>query len=150
MSGLLERIDNDLKKAMKEKDSLRLSCLRMLKTSIKKVQVEKGRELKDEEIIKVIQSLIKKGKEAAENFRKGGREDLAEKEEKEVSIFSEYLPEQLSPEQIENIVREAIAEVNATGLKDLGKVMKVAMAKVAGRAQGKDVSEIAKKLLSQP
>ncbi len=150
MSGLLERIDNDLKKAIKEKDSLRLSCLRMLKTSIKKVQVEKGRELKDEEIIKVIQSLIKKGKEAAENFRKGGREDLAEKEEKEVSIFSEYLPEQLSPEQIENIVREAIAEVNATGLKDLGKVMKVAMAKVAGRAQGKDVSEIAKKLLSQP
>ncbi len=146
--SLLDRINEDLKKAMKEKDSLRLSCLRMLKTAIKKVQVEKARQLNDEEIIAVIHSLIKKGKEAVENFKRGNRADLAEKEEKEIKIFYEYLPEQLTSEEIEKIVKDAISEVKATSIKDLGKVMKVAMSKVAGRAQGKDVSEIAKRLLS--
>ncbi len=145
--SLLDKINEDLKNAMKQKDSIKLSCLRMLKTSIKKEQVEKMKELTDEEIVKVIQSLIKKGKEAIENFRKGNRNDLAEKEEKEVKIFYEYLPKQLSLQEIEKIVREAISEVNATSIKDLGKVMKIAMQKVKGRAQGKDVNEVAKKLL---
>jgi len=148
MSSLLDKINEDLKNAMKQKDSLKLSCLRMLKTSIKKVQVEKMKELTDEEIIKVIQSLIKKGKEAIENFKKGNRHDLAEKEEKEIKILYEYLPKQLSLQEIENIVREAISEVKATSIKDLGKVMKVAMQKVKGRAQGKDVNEVARRLLS--
>ncbi len=145
--SLLDKINEDLKNAMKQKDSIKLSCLRMLKTSIKKEQVEKMKELTDEEIVKVIQSLIKKGKEAIENFRKGNRNDLAEKEEKEVKILYEYLPKQLSLQEIEKIVREAISEVNATSIKDLGKVMKIAMQKVKGRAQGKDVNEVAKKLL---
>jgi len=145
--SLLDKINEDLKNAMKQKDSIKLSCLRMLKTSIKKEQVEKMKELTDEEIVKIIQSLIKKGKEAIENFRKGNRNDLAEKEEKEVKILYEYLPKQLSLQEIEKIVREAISEVNATSIKDLGKVMKIAMQKVKGRAQGKDVNEVAKKLL---
>ncbi|RLB07021.1 MAG: GatB/YqeY domain-containing protein [Deltaproteobacteria bacterium] len=146
--SLLDKINEDLKEAMKQKDSIKLSCLRMLKTSIKKAQVEKMRELTDEEIIKIIQSLIKKGKEAIENFKKGNRSDLAEKEEKEIKILSNYLPKQLSLQEIEKIVKEAISEVKATSIKDLGKVMKVAMQKIKGRAQGKDVSEVAKKLLS--
>jgi len=146
--SLLEKINEDLKKAMKEKDSLKMSCLRMLKTSIKKLQVEKIRELTDEEIIQVIQSLIKKGKDAIENFKKGNRPDLAEKEEKEINILKQYLPQQLTLPEIEKIVQETISEVNATSLKDLGKVMKVAMSKVKGRAQGKDVNEVARRLLS--
>jgi len=147
--SLLNKINEDLKKAMKEKDSLRLSCLRMLKTAIKRLQVEKTRELKDDEIAGVIQSLIKKGKEAVDNFKKGGRDDLAKKEEKEIGIFYEYLPKQLTLQEIEKIVQEVISELKATSIKDLGKVMKNAMAKIRGRAQGKDVSEVAKRLLSE-
>ena len=146
--SLLNKINEDLKKAMKDKDAVRLSCLRMLKTAIKMLQVEKTRELKDEEIVAVVQSLIKKGKEAVENFKKGGRDDLVKKEEKEISIFREYLPKQLTLQEIEKIVQEVISELKATGIKDLGKVMKNAMAKIGGRAQGKDVSEVAKRLLS--
>ncbi len=146
--SLLNRINKDLKKAMKEKDAVRLSCLRMLKTAIKRLQVEKARELKDDEIVGIIQSLIKKGKEAVEDFKKGGRNDLAEKEEKEIGIFYEYLPKQLTFQEMEKIVQEVISELKATSIKDLGKVMKKAMAKIGGRAQGKDVSEVAKRLLS--
>ncbi|RLB10588.1 MAG: GatB/YqeY domain-containing protein [Deltaproteobacteria bacterium] len=146
--SLLNRINKDLKKAMKEKDAVRLSCLRMLKTAIKRLQVEKTRELKDDEIVGIIQSLIKKGKEAVEDFKKGGRNDLAEKEEKEIGIFYEYLPKQLTFQEMEKIVQEVISELKATSIKDLGKVMKKAMARIGGRAQGKDVSEVAKRLLS--
>lgn len=146
--SLLNKINEDLKKAMKEKDSARLSCLRLLKTAIKRVQVEKNRELKEDEIIGIIHSLIKKGKEAMENFKKGGRDDLAEKEEKEISIYYEYLPKQLTLQEIEEVVQEVISELKATSIKDLGKVMKNVMPRIGGRAQGKDVSEVAKRLLS--
>ena len=146
--SLEQQITEDLKKAMKAKDEARLSCLRMLKTSMKNRQVEVGHPLNDEETQKIIASLIKKGQEAAEEFRKGGREDLATKEENEVKTLYGYLPEQLSPEEIERNLNEIIKEVAAEGLKDLGKVMKEAMARLAGKAQGKMVNEIAKKLLS--
>jgi len=147
---LLEKtIAEDLKKAMKARDELRTSCLRMLKTSIKNMQVEKGRTLKDEEIHGVISSLVRKGKEAADEFRKAGRDDLAAKEDQEVEIIYAYLPEQLSSEEIEKALKGMIDEVSADGLKDLGKLMKVAMGRFAGRAQGKEVNEIARKLLSR-
>ncbi|MFH1243412.1 MAG: GatB/YqeY domain-containing protein [Pseudomonadota bacterium] len=143
-----DKITEDLKKAMKEKDQVRTSCLRMLKAALKNKQVEKGRELEDEEIHATISSLVKKGKEAIIEFRAGGREDLALKEEEEVKIFYEYLPQQLGPEEIEKTLREIISELSVTGPKDLGKVMKVAMARMAGQVQGKQVNEIARKLLS--
>ncbi len=146
--SLNEKIVEDLKKAMKSKDQLRVSCLRMLKTSLKNKQVEKGRELTDEEIQATLSSMVKKGKEAAEEFRKAGREDLAAKEEQETKIFYEYLPQQLGREEIERIVKEIISELSASGPKDLGKVMKMAMARMAGQAQGKEVNEIARKLLT--
>jgi hypothetical protein len=145
---LYERIAEDLKKAMKAKDTLRISCIRMLKSSLKHKQAERGEILRDEEIQTLISSLIRKGREAAEEFRKGGREDLAVKEEGEIDILYGYLPEQIKPDEIESIVKEAISELSAESMKDLGKVMKVAMNRIAGRAQGKEVNEIAKKLLS--
>ncbi|MBW1722358.1 MAG: GatB/YqeY domain-containing protein [Deltaproteobacteria bacterium] len=146
--GLHEEITKDLKKAIKAKEELRISCLRMLKTALKNRQVELGRELTDTEIQTVISSLVRKGREAAEGFRKGGREDLAAKEEEEIQILHGYLPEQLDPGEIEKVVGEIIAELGATGPKDMGKVMKAAMARMTGKAQGKEVSEIAKRLLS--
>jgi hypothetical protein len=146
--SLAERIVQDLKEAMRAKDETRISCLRMLKTSIKNKQVEKGRELKDDEIQAVISSLVRKGKEAVAEFTKGGREDLAKKEEQELKIFYQYLPEQLSAEEIESVLRTIISELSATSPKDMGKVMKAAMSKLAGRVEGKQVSEIAKRLLS--
>ena len=146
--SLSKQITEDLKKAMKAKDVLRISCIRMLKSSLKNKQVEKGRELEDDEIRAVISSMVRKGKEAIKEFTNGGREDLARKEEKEINIFYEYLPQQLTPVEIEKILKEVISELKAESPKDLGRVMKLAMSKMAGQAQGKEVNEIARKLLS--
>jgi uncharacterized protein YqeY len=148
--SLAEQLAEDFKKALKSKDETRISCLRMLKASLKNEQVKKGKELNDEEIQAVVSSLIRKGQEAAEEFKKGSREDLAQKEEKEIAIFYGYLPEQLGSLEIEAMLKEIVDELSATGPKDLGKVMKVAMARMAGKAQGKEVNELARKLLSQP
>jgi uncharacterized protein YqeY len=145
--SLNQKIAEDLKQAMKAKDSVRLSCLRLLRAAVKNLQVEKGQELDDEEIQSVISSLIRKGKEAAKEFRAGNREDLAVKEENEIEVLYGYLPEQLTLDQIEENVREIISELAAKSPKDMGGVMKAAMARMAGRAQGKDVSDIARKLL---
>lgn len=145
--SLDQKINEDLKDAIKAKDSVRVSCLRMLKSSLKNMQVEKRRKLQDKEIHATISSLIRKGKEAIGEFRKGGREDLALKEEQEIRVFYEYLPQQLTPGEIEEILREIITELSVNSFKDLGKVMKVAMSRMAGQAQGADVSEIARKLL---
>jgi hypothetical protein len=146
--SISQKIIEDLKGAMKAKDTSRVSCLRMLKTALKNKQVEKGRDLEDQEVQGVISSLIRKGQEAAKEFRGGNRPDLAAKEEDEINIFYEYLPEQLTPADIEKTLKEIISESSATGLKDLGKVMKAAMDQMAGKAQGKEVNEIAWKLLS--
>ena len=144
---LNQRIIEDLKAAMKAKDTGLLSCLRMLKTAVKNLQVEKGQELDDDEIQAVISSSVRKAKEAAVEFRKGDREDLALKEEQEITYLYEYLPQQMTSEEIEKTLREIIDELSAKSPKDLGKVMKAAMAKMAGQAQGKEVSKIAGKLL---
>ena len=146
--SLNQQITEDLKVAMKAKDQIRISCLRMLKTALKNRQVEITRELKDEEIQTVISSLIRKGQEAAEEFKKGGRDDLAAKEEKEIKVFYGYLPQQLKPDEIEQILKEIISELSATGPKDLGKVMKEAMNRMVGKAQGREVNEIARRMLS--
>ena len=145
---LSQRITAELKEAIKTKDAIRVSCMRMLKADLKNRQVEKGSDLEDKEIESVVSSLIRKGQEAAKEFRGGGRSDLAEKEEEEINIFYEFLPKQLDSADIEKKIREIISELSATGSKDLGKVMKAAMAQMAGRVQGKEVNEIARKLLS--
>lgn len=146
---LEQQIVEDLKEAMRAKDELRTSCLRMVKTAIKNKQIEKGDSLDDQEIQLVISSLVKKTKQSIQEFRKGGREDLAVKEEKELNVLYGYLPEQLDRGEIEKVLRDIIAELSITSPKDLGKVMKVAMTRMAGKAQGKEVNEIAKRLLEQ-
>jgi uncharacterized protein len=145
--SLHQKITDDLKTAMKARDEARVSCLRMIKASLKNLQVEKGRELEEEEILATISSAVRKAQEAIEEFRKGGREDLALKEEQEIKIYQSYLPQQLSSEAIEKILREIIDELSAKTSRDIGKVMKAAMNKMAGQAQGKEVNEIARKLL---
>ena len=145
---LVEKIAQELKDAMKAKDEFRVSCLRMAKTALKNEQVARGHELNDDEARAVLLTLIRKGQDAAKEFRAGNRESMALKEEREVEIFYEYLPKQLGPEEIERILREVIAEVSAQGPKDLGKVMKAVMPRVAGKAQGKEVNEIARRLLN--
>jgi len=145
---LVEKIAHELKEAMKAKDELRVSCLRMAKTALKNEQVARGHELNDEEAQAVLLTLIRKGQDAAREFRAGNRESMALKEEGEVEIFYEYLPKQLGPGEIERILKEVIAEVSAQGPKDLGKVMKAVMPRIAGKAQGKEVNEIARRLLS--
>lgn len=145
---LQEKISGDLKEALKSRQTLRVSCLRMLKTALKNKQVEKGNELTEQEEQTVISSLIRKGQEAAKEFRQGGRDELAVKEEEETQILYEYLPAQLDQAEIESTLRKIIAELGATGPKEMGKVMKAAMGKMAGKAQGNEVSEIARKLLS--
>ena len=146
--SLVQRVAEDLKSAIKAKDELRTSALRMLKTSLKNTQVEKMHELSDEEAQSVIASLVRRGQEAAAEFRKGNREDIALKEEAEIKIYYGYLPQQLSSAEIGKVIREIIGELSAAGVKDMGKVMKIAMQRIAGRAQGKEVNEIARKLLS--
>lgn len=144
---LVEEIAQNLKAALKARDEARVSCLRVLKAAVTNEQGRRTEPLKDEDVQSVIQSLIRKGQEAAVEFRKGHREDMAAKEEAEVKIFSEYLPQQLAPAEIERVLKEIIAEVSASGPKDLGKVMKAAMGRLAGEVQGKEVNEIAKRLL---
>jgi len=146
--SLSQRITAELKEAIRAKDAIRVSCMRMLKADLKNRQVEKGSDLEDKEIESAVSSLIRKGQEAAKEFRGGGRSDLAEKEEEEVRIFYEFLPEQLDSADIEKKVKDIISELSATGSEDLGRVMKAAMAQMAGKVQGKEVSEIARKLLS--
>jgi uncharacterized protein YqeY len=146
--SLSDQITKDLKEAMKARNELRISCIRMLKSGIKNRQVEKGETLEDREILSLIGSMVRKAQEAAKEFRKGGRDDLAGKEEAEIKILSGYLPQQLEPDEIEKILKDIISELSASSLKDMGKVMKAAMARMAGRAQGAEVNNIAKKLLS--
>ena len=145
--SLNQKINKDLTDAVRARDIVRISCLRMLKASLKNKEKETGRELKDGEVESIVSSSIRKGKEAVMEFRKGGREDLAAKEEQEISILYEYLPRQLTPEEVEKTLREVISDLSAESSKDLGRVMKAAMARMAGQAQGKEVNEIARKLL---
>ena len=145
---LVEKIAHDLTDAIKAKDERRLSCLRVLKAAVTNEQGRRTQPLEEEDVQAVIQSLIRRGQEAAVEFRKGHREDMAAKEEGEVKMLSGYLPQQLAPSEIEKALKEIIAEVSASGPKDLGKVMKAAMGRLSGKVQGKEVNEIAKRLLS--
>ena len=150
MVGVKERILADLKEAMKLRDEVRLSVLRMLLSDIKNEEVSgsERRELADNEVISVLRRAIKKRKEAAEQFRKGGRGEMAEKEEKEIEYIEKYLPPSLSGEELRVIIQGAITELGANSIKDMGKVMKFVMDKVNGRTDGKAVSEMVKQMLS--
>jgi hypothetical protein len=145
MPSLKERIDADLKDAMRSKDELGTSVLRMLKSAVKYKEVEPGgHPLDDPGVLAVIQTLIKQRRDSVEQFRAGGRPELADKEEREIAKLQSYLPAQLSADELRAEVRAAIAKVGAKSPKDMGAVMKELMPRVSGRAEGKAVSEAVK------
>lgn len=148
--ALKERIASDMKEAMVKKDHLRLSTLRMLASAIHNKEIEKGKKetgLSEEEIMSVIQSEAKKRKDAAGEYERGRRDDLRQKELQELAVLKEYLPGELSMEELEKIVRETVKEVGASSEKDFGRVMKVLQPKVKARADGAAMAASVKKAL---
>lgn len=144
---LQQRIEQALKDAMREKSEVKRDAIRMLLTALKLKEKEIKRQPDEAEIQQVISSLIKQRRDSAEQYKTGGRADLAAKEEDEIRVLQEFLPQQLSPEELEKLVSEAVAEAGATSPKEMGKVMKLLMPKVAGRAEGKTVNELVRQKL---
>jgi uncharacterized protein len=141
---LQERLDSDLKEAMRAKDATTLGVLRMLKSALKYTAIEKSgaqAELSDAEAAQVIRKQAKQRQDSIESFEKGGRAELAAKEKKELSILNAYLPQAMSADELSKVVRETIAEIGATSKAQMGAVMKALQAKVAGRADGKTLSQ---------
>jgi uncharacterized protein YqeY len=146
---LQEQIQAHLADAMKSKDQLRLSVLRMMKTAVKNKEIEKMKPLDEGEAIAVLNTLVKQRKDSAEQFRTGGREEMATKEEAEIKIIEEYLPAAASEDDIRKAIGEAIQETGATSMKDMGRVMKATMARLAGKtADGSRISQLVKEKLS--
>lgn len=145
--SLLDKLDEDLKKAMKASDRLRLSALRLVKAAVKNQQIEKRQPLSDEDIFSVISTLAKQRKESIEQFSKAGREDMAEQERQELQILQSYMPQQLSHEAVEALILQAIQEASASSEADMGRVMKILMPRIKGVADGKQVSSRVKELL---
>jgi len=146
--GLEERLVEEMKQAMKSNEKLRLSTIRMIRTSVKNKEIEVRKKLEDEEILRVIQGMLRKSEESVEQFRAGGRMDLVEKETQEMEILKSFLPQALSQEEILKVIDEIIQENQASSLKDLGKVMKSVMSKLAGKADGKLINQLVKERLS--
>jgi uncharacterized protein YqeY len=148
---VIERVDSDLKEAMRAKDATRLGVLRMLKSALKYAAIAKSgaeAELNDAEAAQVIRKQAKQRQDSIESFEKGGRAELAEKEREELSILNAYLPQQMNADELEKVVSETIAEVGATSKAQMGAVMKALQAKLAGREDGKSLSAEVQKQLS--
>jgi len=150
MATIRERLDADLKDAMRAKDELKLTQIRAIKSAIKYKEVEGANKVLDDvSILGVITSLVKKGRDAATEFKAANRPELAEKEEKEVAFLQTYLPAQLSAEALTAEIAKAIAEAGATSVKDLGNVMKIVTPRLKGQAEGKAISDEVKAQLSK-
>lgn len=145
--SLKAKIEQDLLQALKAKDAVKVSTLRMLKAAIKNKEIDLRKELDDAQTTAILSTAVKQRKESIEQFKKGGREDLVKKEEVELALVEGYLPKSLSESEILSVVEAAIKETGAQGAKDMGKVMKAVMAKTAGRADGKVVSTLVQKKL---
>ncbi len=144
-----EKIQAQMADAMRNKDQLRLSCLRLMKTAVKNKEIEKMKPLDENETIGVLNTLVKQRKDSIDQFRKGGREELAQKEEAEIRIIEEYLPAAASEQEIQQAIAQALQETGAASMKDMGKVMKATLARLAGKsADGARVSQLVKDKLS--
>jgi len=141
----MSKITEDMKIAMKSKDSLALNTIRMLRAEIKNAEIAKMDKLTEDEIVKVVQTAIKKRKEAAEQYKNAGREDLYEKEMAEAKVLEKYLPEQLEEEELKKIIADVI---NETKSDNFGIIMKTVMSKVGSKAEGKVVNKLVKEMLS--
>lgn len=148
--GILSNLTEEIKSAMRAKDSLKLESLRAIKSAVLLAQTAKGggAELSDEEAIKILQRLVKQRKESASIFRDQGRSDLATPEEAQAEVIASFLPEQLSEEEVAKVVSEIIVKTAAEGMKDMGKVMGMASQELSGKAEGKMIANLVKQQLS--
>lgn len=146
--GLKERIEAEMIPAAKAKDALRLSTIRMIKTALHNKEIDLRRTLEEAEILQVLTSLVKQRTDSIEQFQKGNRQDLVEKESAELKIIKEFMPAEMSPQELDSVIEDTIKELGAGSVKDMGKVMKALMPKIAGKADGKMVSDKVKAKLS--
>ena len=144
---MVEKLNRDMIEAMKEKDKDRLTVIRMVKAALKQEEIDHKKEINDDLLIDVVNKQIKMRKDSIAEFEKGNRQDLVDKTNDEIKVLMEYLPEQLSHEEVLKIIDEIFSEVNPTGPKDMGKVMGPAQAKLKGRADMKEVSAIIREKL---
>jgi uncharacterized protein len=142
------RMDREMILAAKATDRIRLSTLRLLKNGLHNREIDLKRELNEAEFLQLLSSMVKQRKDSIEQFEKGGRADLVEKEEAELKVIREFMPAQMSEGELDTIIAEAVRESGAAGIRDIGKVMKVLMPKVAGKADGKTVGDKVKRMLS--
>lgn len=147
MMSLNERLNEDMKQAMRNKEKFELSVIRQIRSAIKYIEIDERKELNDEEVLHIINREVKQRKDSLQDFEKAGRDDLVEKINLELTIISKYLPQQLSEEEIQAIVKQTILEVGASSKADMGKVMGALMPKVSGRADGKIVNQIVQQML---
>jgi len=146
---ILAKLNEDMVTAAKAKDKIRLSALRLLKTALHNKEIDLMRPLNETETMQILSGLVKQRKDSIEQFAKGGRQDLVEKEEAELKILQDFMPAQMSDEEVEALIKKAIADVGALSVKDMGKVMKALMPQITGKADGKAAGERVKALLSQ-
>ena len=146
--GIYEKVNQEMISAAKEKDKLRLSTVRLIKTALHNREIDLKRPLNDEESLQLLSAMVKQRRDSIEQFTQGGRMDLVEKEEAELKVIRTFMPEQMSVEDIEREIEEAIREADAAGIKDMGKVMKVLMPRLTGKADGKLEGEKVKARLS--
>ncbi|MCD6100182.1 MAG: GatB/YqeY domain-containing protein [Candidatus Marinimicrobia bacterium] len=144
---LKERLQKELVEAMRARDTLKVDVIRLLRNSIRQKEIELKKELSDDDVIKILSNAAKQRKESIKAYEAGNREDLVEREKRELDIIESYLPEKLSQEELIKIVEDVIKEVGASSLRDLGKVMPKVMAKVKGRADGSEVQAIVRSKL---
>lgn len=146
--SIKERLKTDLITAMKAKEQAKVETIRFVNAAIKRVEVDTRKDLDDAAVIGILMNLAKQRRDSIDQFRKGGREDLASKEESELQLLQTYLPKQMSSEELGTVVAQVIKETGATSMKEMGTVIKAVMAKVAGQAEGSAVSDMVKKKLS--
>lgn len=144
---LIEKIDEDMKNAMREKKREKLTTIRLIKSALQNEEIKKGQELNEDEEIAILSREKKQRLESISEFTDAGRDDLVATTENEVEIIDKYLPEQLSDEEVKEIVKETISEVNAQSMQDMGKVMGAVMPKVSGRADGGKINQLVKEIL---
>lgn len=147
--SLQEKLDEEMKNALKKRDKTGLSTIRLVRDAVKNKEIDQGRKaLDDDGIVRVISTMVRKGEDAVEQFKKGNRQDLVDEENRQLEVLRSFLPQQLSKEEIQSLINEAIEEAKAVDMRDLGKVMKTLMPKVSGRADGKTVNEMVRERLS--
>ncbi len=148
---LQERLINEMKEAMRSGDKNKVSVIRMVRSSLKYKEIEKGKDkvLSEEDVIQVLVSSVRQRRDSIEEFKKGGRQDLADKEEAEIRILQAFLPKQITNEELVKIIKETIEEVNAVGIRDMGQVMKILVPKIVGKADPASVSNMVKEILTK-